>query len=220
MEMFELVAEPRADKGKGASRRLRRTGKVPAILYGGSKDPINLALDQNTLLRQLRDKAFYSHILTLKVDKKQEEVVLKDLQRHPSRPLILHADLMRISAREKLQLRVPIHFINEDICPGKKLGGIISHVMKEVEVSCLPKDLPELIEVDTAELEIGQSMNLSELQMPKGVEMVPPAHGGDQTIVTVRQPQAEEVEEEVEGEEGAIPEEAEEGAEGDDEEKE
>ncbi|MCP4042223.1 MAG: 50S ribosomal protein L25/general stress protein Ctc [Gammaproteobacteria bacterium] len=206
MEVFELIAEPREDVGKGASRRLRRAGKVPVIVYGAGKDPAKLMLNHNDLKRRLEHEAFYSHVLELKVGKKREKVVLKDLQRHPAKPQILHADLLRISAREKLQLRVPLHFTSEDACVGKKLGGVINHVLTEVEVSCLPKDLPGYIDVDVAELDMGQSLNLSDLSLPERVELTSLVHGNDQAVVTVAKAH-EEVEEVEEGEEEEIVEE-------------
>jgi large subunit ribosomal protein L25 len=174
---FELNAESRTDKGKGASRRLRHAGKVPAIIYGGGKDPESLAVSQNELQRNLQNEAFYSHILTVKVDGKETQAILRDLQRHPSRPIILHMDLQRINAAEKLKTHVPLHFIGEDTAPGVKAGGLVSHDLTDVLIECLPKDLPAFIEVDISALDIGDSIHLSGLTIPEGVTLVELARG-------------------------------------------
>jgi large subunit ribosomal protein L25 len=202
MQQFELVAEPRSDVGKGASRRLRRDGQVPGVLYGAGKDPLMFKMSHNDLLLQLEQEAFSSHVLTLKLDGAAESVVLKDLQRHPYKAQILHLDLQRIAADEELTMLVPIHFINEAICIGvKRDGGVISHLMSEIEIECLPKDLPEFIEVDTADLEIGQILHLTDLTMPAGVAIASLKHGGDasQPVVSVQLPKV--AGEELEGEE-------------------
>jgi len=180
---FVLTAEPRTEQGKGASRRLRREGKVPAILYGAGKDPVPLSVNHNELLKQLENEAFYSHILTVELDGKTEQAVLKDLQRHPAKPFILHLDLMRVSAGEKIRVNVPLHFIGEDVAPGVKIGGgIVTHAVTEVEVSCLPKDLPEYIEVDLSALELGESLHLSDLKLPPGVELVQLLQGEEHDV--------------------------------------
>jgi len=204
MQEFEITAEPREDVGKGASRRLRRTGKLPGILYGTKKEVQNISLAQNELLLQLEKEAFYSHILTLKIGKKSEKVVLKDLQRHPVRPIILHVDFQRIDEKEKLTMRVPIHFINETSCVGVRTGGgEISHIMTEIEISCLPKDLPEFINVDMEEIELGDAIHLGDLVLPEGVEIYALLRGGDpaRPVASVHIPRVEE-EEEVEVVEG------------------
>ncbi len=182
---FEIDALPRSDAGKGASRRLRRSGQVPAIIYGGHQDPAMISVVHTTLLQNLEYEAFYSHILTLKLAGKEERVVLKDLQRHPSKPFVQHVDFQRISENEKLRLHVPLHFVNEATSPGVKMGGRVSHTLADVEVSCLPKDLPEFIEVDMAVLEVGQSIHLSELQLPAGVEIPELAQGPEHDLVVV-----------------------------------
>ncbi len=174
---FELNAEPRTDKGKGASRRLRHAGKVPVIMYGGGKDPESLALSQNELLRNLEHEAFYSHILTVKVGGSETQAILRDLQRHPSRPIILHMDLQRINAAEKLKTHVPLHFIGEDAAPGVKAGGLVSHELTDVLVECLPKNLPEFIEIDISALDVGDSIHLSGLTVPEGVTLIELARG-------------------------------------------
>ena len=182
---FELNAEPRSDMGKGASRRLRRAGKVPAILYGGDKDPEALTLSHNEVLRNLEHEAFYSHILTVKSGAKEVQAILRDLQRHPSKTIIMHMDLQRVIATEKLWTNVPIHIIGEDVAPGVKAGGLVSHDLTEVEVECYPKDLPEYIEVDISALEVGESIHLSGLKVPAGVTLTELERGEDHDISVV-----------------------------------
>jgi len=183
---FELNAEPRNDMGKGASRRLRRAGQVPAILYGGDQQPQALTLNHNQLLRSLEHEAFYSHILSVNVGGTETRAVLRDLQRHPSKPYILHVDLLRVSATEKLRMHVPLHFIGEDIAPGVKLGGgMVMHELIEVEVECLPQNLPEYIEVDVSGLQVGDSLHLSDLKMPVGAMLVELARGEDHDLGVV-----------------------------------
>ncbi len=173
METFEINAQRRTERGKGASRRLRRAGYIPAIIYGVGKEPISLTLSHNELLKHLEHEAFYSRILTVNIDNQPEKAVLKDLQRHPYRPLIMHLDLQRVSDTKKLQMRIPLHFIHEDQCQGvKQEGGIISHHAAEVEIRCLPKDLPEFIEVDLQHVELNKILHLSDLVLPEGVEFV------------------------------------------------
>lgn len=207
MQLFEITAEKRDDMGKGASRRLRRAGLVPAIVYGGNREPQSVQLGQNELLQQLEHEAFYSHILSLKLAGNTEKVVLKDLQRHPYKPVILHVDLQRVDEKQELTMRVPLHFLNEEKCPGVKTGGgLVSHVLTDIEVICLPKDLPEYIEVDLSTLSLGETIHLGELQMPAGVQIATLTHGGDasQAVVTVALPRtAKEPSEGEEGEEAA-----------------
>ena len=201
---FEIQAETRDDMGKGASRRLRRAGQVPAIIYGAHKESTMITLDHNELIKHLEHEAFYSHVLDLKLGKKKEKVVLKDLQRHPSKPFILHVDFQRVSAKEKLRMHVPLHFMNEETAPGVKQGGRVSHTLTDIEVNCLPKDLPEYIEVDMAEIEIGQVIHLSELALPKGVEIPALAQGAgqDAVVVSIHSGKIAEEEEEEEAGEG------------------
>ena len=197
MQNFELNAEPRSNVGKGASRRLRRTGKVPGVLYGTGKEPVSIQLDHDKLVHHLENEAFYSRILTLKLGQDLQEVVLRDLQRHPYKPVLLHIDLQRISASEKITMRVPIHIINAAVCPGvKDEKGIVNSLMSQLEVICLPKNLPEYIEIDIAALHVGQSFHLSDVKLPEGVELELLVSGGDadQAICSVQPPQAEEVE--------------------------
>ncbi len=189
-EQFELNAEVRTDLGKGASRRLRHENKIPAVIYGAGKDAISLTIPHDDFWHALENEAFYSHIITLNIGKKKEKAILKDLQRHPFKPALVHADFLRIDAKEKLTTHAPLHFINENICIGvKDQGGRISHLMNDVEVSCLPKDLPEYIEVDVAALELSETIHLSDLKLPKGVEINALIHDEDHTrdlaVVTV-----------------------------------
>jgi large subunit ribosomal protein L25 len=181
--IFEVSAELRNDEGKGASRRLRHAGKVPAIVYGGEKEPVSLALDHNRFLRHLAEEAFYAHILTLVVDGEKQQVVLKDLQRHPASDVkIIHADFLRVDANSTMTMIVPLHFIGEESAPGVKAGGLVSHLMNDIEVACLPKDLPEYIEVNIAELELDSSIHLSEIALPEGVELTAFSHGQDEEL--------------------------------------
>jgi len=185
---FELNVTVREDLGKGASRRLRRLeNMIPGIIYGAGKEPTPITINHNEIIKQLEDEAFYSRILTLNVGKKKEQVILKDLQRHAYKPLIMHADFLRIKAGEKLHTSVPLHFLNEETCPGVKEGGVISHAYTSVEIACLPKNLPEFLEVDLADLEMDQVVHLSDIKLPKGVEIVELIQGADhdQAIVTI-----------------------------------
>jgi len=184
-ETFELKAEVRTDAGKGASRRLRRSGMVPGIVYGGDREPQMIALEHNELVQHLEHEAFYSHILALDVAGNAESVVLKDLQRHPARPLLMHIDFQRVKADEKLRMQVPLHFLNEAAAPGVKLGGQVSHHLTGVEVSCLPKDLPEFIAVDVGAMGMGDALHLSDLQLPEGISLVALSHGDDALVVTL-----------------------------------
>ncbi|MGK0298255.1 MAG: large subunit ribosomal protein L25 [Gammaproteobacteria bacterium] len=198
MEQFELNAEPRTLVGKGASRRLRRTGKVPGIVYGTDKEPTSIQLDHDNLMHHLEQEAFYSHILTLKIGKETQEVVLRDLQRHPFKARLMHIDLQRINAAEKITMRVPLHIINEGVCPGvKDEKGIVNSLLTQLEVICLPKNLPEYIEVDIIDMHVGDSIHLHELKLPEGIELEIIISGGDvnQAVVSVQQPQAEQVDE-------------------------
>ena len=190
---FELVAEFRDDQGKGASRRLRRDGKVPAILYGGPQDARPLSLNHTNLVQVLNDERCYSTILAIKVGSEKQAAVLKDLQRHPYKNQILHVDFQRVFEGEPIRLHVPLHFINETTCVGvKEQGGIISHLRNDLEVLCLPKDLPEFIEVDVIGLGLNQLIHLSEIKLPAGVQLPELIHGHDAPVVSVHAPRAEE----------------------------
>ncbi|GAA6132815.1 50S ribosomal protein L25/general stress protein Ctc [Halopseudomonas sabulinigri] len=181
---FSLNANTRDDLGKGASRRLRRNdGLVPAIVYGGNKEPQSISIAARELNKALENEAFYSHVIKLSVDGKKEDVLLKALQRHPAKPRIMHADFLRVVAGHEVTVHVPLHFINEDNCVGvKKSGGVISHTMTDVEVTCLPKDLPEFIEVDMAGVDLGDIVHLSNLKLPKGVAVPALAQGADHDL--------------------------------------
>jgi len=186
---FVVTAEARSDMGKGASRRLRREGKIPGVIYGAHKEAVSVLLDHNEMMNHLKHEAFYSHILTIKLGGKTEQAVLKDLQRHPAKPILLHADFQRVSASEKLRMNVPLHFVGGDVAPGVKIGGgSIAHALAEVEITCLPKDLPEFIEVDLSGMELGQTIHLSDLKVAKGVELVALAHGSDLPVAVLNAP--------------------------------
>ena len=185
---FSLETTLRTDLGKGASRRLRRTGMVPGIIYGGSEEPTSVSISHNVLSRKLQDEAFYSHILTINVDGKKQKAVLKDLHRHPARDEVLHIDLQRVSENEVIHMNVPVHFLNEEEAPGAKAGGQIVHAFTSLEVACKAKDLPEFIEVDLSAVELGGSIHLSEIKLSKGVTLVELSHGAshDQSIVSIK----------------------------------
>jgi large subunit ribosomal protein L25 len=183
---FELEASVRQDLGKGASRRLRRDNKVPAVIYGGGVEPVSLVMAHNKVMHSLENEAFYSHILTVNIDGKVEKAVLKDLQRHPYKPAILHLDLLRVNDAEKLRMNVPLHFIGEDVAPGVKgSGGSVAHLINDVEIDCLPRDLPEFIEVDISSLELDATLHLSDLKLPDGVELVQLQHGPEHDLPIV-----------------------------------
>ena len=201
---FTINAKSREDTGKGASRRLRRlTGEVPAIIYGGKKDAEKISILHKDITKALENDAVYSSIISLSIDGKAEDTIIKDIQRHPAKQIILHMDFLRVSKTTKLQTRVPLNFINEDICVGVKLGGgLIAHTMTDIEVSCLPKDLPEAIDVDMAEVDVGQIVHLSDLTLPDGVESVSLSQGADYdlTVATVNKQKAVEIDEQIESE--------------------
>ncbi|WP_133126990.1 50S ribosomal protein L25/general stress protein Ctc [Legionella nagasakiensis] len=188
MSTIVLEAETRADKGKGASRRLRRLeNKVPAILYGGEKEPKPIHLLHNKVLKALETESIYSSVFELKVDGKAEKVILKAIQRHPFKPVILHMDLQRVSAKDILVKLVPLHFMNEQNAKGVKAGGMVNHTMMQVEVRCQAKDLPEYIEVDLSDMELNDVLHLSDLKLPKGVHLaVDPSEGDhDHPVVSI-----------------------------------
>ncbi|MDP6537041.1 MAG: 50S ribosomal protein L25/general stress protein Ctc [Gammaproteobacteria bacterium] len=213
-EEFELSASVRTDLGKGASRRLRRLNNaIPAVLYGGENEPVSLTIAHKDIAKALENEAFFSHIITLKIGRKKELAVIKALQRHPAKPFIMHADFQRVSMDKELVVKVPIHFINEDKCVGISLGGgIIQRTRTEIEVSCLPKDLPEYVEVDMTEIELGDSVHLSDVMLPEGVVSVALSHGeeSDLHVASVQLPRGGAEEDELEEAEGE--EELEEGA--------
>lgn len=182
---MKVEAVSRHLQGTGASRRLRRAGKVPGIVYGGTAQPVNIELDHNTLFHAMRKEAFHSSLLDLTLDGKPAgQVLLRDHQVHPFKPIVLHVDFQRVDANQKLHKKVPLHFTGEDVSPAiKQSGGIISHIVTEIDIKCLPKDLPGFIEVDLSGLKVGETLHVSQLKLPEGVE---PAHHGaeDPAIAT------------------------------------
>ena len=197
-KQFEIKAQSRSASGSNANRRMRRAGQVPAVVYGGAPPPLLLSVDHNELMHHLDNEAFYSHILTLTTDRESEKVILRDIQRHPSKDQVLHIDFLRVSKDQQIKVHVPLHFINEDVCVGvKQQGGIISHMQTDVEISCLPKDLPEYLEVDVANLGLNQSLHLSDLKLPEEISLVALAHGeaNDYALVSVVMPRVAETSE-------------------------
>jgi len=192
----EIPAESRSVEGKGASRRLRHSGKVPAIVYGSNEPPASIQLDHNTVWLASHNEWFYSAILDLALDGKKQKVLLSDLQRHPFKPQLLHLDFQRVDENKAIRIRVPLHFLNQEKSPaGKTSGVLISHALTDIEISCLPKDLPEFLEVDLGELSIGDIVHISDLKLPNGVE-IPELRLGkehDAAVVT-----AQELKQEVE----------------------
>ncbi len=189
---FELVAEFRDAQGKGASRRLRHANKVPAILYGGHREPRALALDHTKLLLLLDNERFYSTIINLKVGELSQAAILKDVQRHPARNAVLHVDLQRVLDDEKIRIAIPLHFKGEAGSPGVKKGGLVSHLRNEIEVSCLPKDLPEFIEVDLSGVDLNQMVHLADLPVPEGVEIPELTHGRNSPVASIHHARAQE----------------------------
>jgi large subunit ribosomal protein L25 len=179
---IEIIANKRDLQGTGASRRLRRAGKVPGILYGGETAAQPIQLDHNALFHSLKQEAFHASILTMDLDGQKQQVLLRDYQMHPYKPQVLHADFQRVAADRKIHMKVPLHFVNADIAPGVKLqGGVVSHVLNELDVTCLPADLPEFIEVDMKDVSVGHSVHVKDLKLPKGVEAV--LHRGENPVV-------------------------------------
>jgi len=200
-DLITLEADIRADLGKGASRRLRHSNQVPAIVYGAGKEPVSITLAHNKVLRAQQDEAFYSSVLSLKIAGKAEKVLIKSLQRHPFKPVIMHIDFLRVDAKTELHTNVPLHFLNEDAVTKK--GGIVSHNVTEISIACLPAKLPEFITVDVANLEVGDSIHLSEIVLPKGVSSIELAKGEahDQAIVTAVAPKVKASDEAADAEE-------------------
>jgi len=180
---FEFDAELRTKTGKGDARRTRREGKVPAILYGGNAEPVQLNLNHNQVSKRLENEAVYSHILTLKFEGREEKAILKAMQRHPARPIIMHMDFQRVDEKPKLRVHVPLHFTNQETSVGVKKGGVVTHALVEVEVDCLPQHLPEFIEVDLANLDVGGSIHLSDIKIPAGVEIHALMQGADHDLL-------------------------------------
>jgi len=212
-EQQQLSAQVRTDVGKGASRRLRRIdNRVPGILYGGEQPPVPLTLNTNELNKAMQFETFYSQVMELNVDGDKQSVIVRDLQRHPAAPRIMHIDFLRVDANKAIQVSVPLHFTNEDNCAGVKLGGgVINHILNEVEISALPADLPEFIEVDMLEIELGGQVHLSDIKLPTGVTIVALQHGDSDHDLNVASVQAtrggSDAEEDTEATPDAAPEE-------------
>ena len=221
-EKFDLIADFREDNGKGASRRLRREGKVPAIIYGAGRPPRSLTFDHNRVIQQLENESFYSSILNIKVGEKSQAAIVKDIQRHPARPFIMHMDFQRIVEDQEIRMNVPIHLVGADVAVGvKQDGGTVSQMRNEVEVVCLPKHLPEYLDLDISELELDALMYLTDIPLPEGVTIPEIAleeeAGQAQPVVSIHVIKEEVIEEEVEEvAEGEVPviDEGEEAAEG------
>lgn len=190
MNNFTLNAQVRSDLGKGASRRLRRNAAlVPAVIYGGDTAPLSISILAKDLAKLLENEASFSHVLDLNVDGKSESVLIKALQRHPAKSFVLHADFVRVVAGQKVTAHVPLHFINQENSVGvKQQGGEVLHSLNEVEVSCMPQDLPEFIEVDLSNVEVGQVVHMTDIKLPKGVELVSLAHGSDLPVANIHAP--------------------------------
>ncbi len=200
--VFDLVAEERTDSGKGASRRLRRAGKVPAIIYGAGRAARAVSFDRDPLMHKMENESFFSSVLNISVKGKARQCILKDVQMHPAKRLVLHLDLQRIVADEKIRMSVPVHFLNEEAAPGvKQGGGTVAHLVTEVEVSCLPANLPEYLEIDIGELELDQSLSLTDVVVPEGVEIPDLTADNDPVVVTIHIIKVAPIEEEIEGEE-------------------
>jgi large subunit ribosomal protein L25 len=201
---FDLIAEIREDQGKGASRRLRHQGLVPAIIYGAGRPPRALVFDHNRVIQQLENEKFYSSVLNIKVGEKSQAVILKDVQRHPSKAQVMHMDFQRIVEDQEIKMLVPIHFLGEDVAPGvKRGGGKPQHMMTEVEVVCLPRYLPEYLEIDVSELELDEMLKLSDIKLPEGVSIPALAQGeeADRAVVSIHVIKEVVIEELEEGEE-------------------
>jgi len=193
---IEVTAFPRTKQGKGASRRLRATGRVPGVIYGAGKDAESVEFDHKALLRHLKLEAFHSSILDMTVEGRKDRVLLRDFQMHPFKEQVQHVDFQRIDPKKKIHMAVPLHFMNAEISPGVKLGkGVIQHIINELEIQCLPDNLPEYIEVDLKDLELGHSIHVSELKLPQGVEPLPKLKADNPSVVTVQVPKEVAVEE-------------------------
>jgi len=191
---FTVGADLRVSQGKGASRRLRHAGKVPAVLYGAHQDAQALTLDQQNLLTMIADERFYSSIVQLKIGERTQEAIIKDVQMHPAKNLVVHVDLQRVVADEKIRIRLPIHFKNESVAPGvKNEGGVVSHMRADVEVSCLPKDLPEFLELDLSGMNLNDTRFLADIPLPAGVS-IPELTQRNAPVVSIHAPRAEEPE--------------------------
>ena len=198
MNIFELEAESRSDMGKGASRRLRRDGKVPAIMYGAEVDPQSITLVHSEIIKRLEHEAFYSHILTVNLDGKSTKAVLRDMQRHPAKPIIMHMDFQRVDENKAIHVNVPLHFVGADVAPGVKASGMVSHELIGVDLAVLPAHLPEFIEVDISAMNIGDALHLSDLTLPETGVLVElgRGEGHDLPVVSIHAPRTVSDEEE------------------------
>lgn len=185
---IEITAFPRGRSGTGSSRRMRRTGKVPGVVYGAGKESQMIELDHNALARHLKMESFHASILDMNLNGSRERVLLRDVQMHPWRSEVLHVDFQRVAADRKIHMKVPLHFIHAESCPGAKEGGVVNHVMTDLDIQCLPDDLPEFVEVDLAQLQLGDSIHALELSLPQGVELVPRLKIDNPVVVTVQVP--------------------------------
>jgi large subunit ribosomal protein L25 len=185
---IEFTAFPRSGNGTGPSRRMRRTGKVPGVVYGAGKDSQMIEVDHNALSRHLKMESFHASILDMNLDGGRERVLLRNVQMHPWKPEVLHVDFQRVAADRKIHMKVPLHFVHAESCPGAKEGGVVSHVMNDLDIQCLPDDLPEFVEVDLSSLQLGDAVHVSELSLPKGVELVPRLKIDNPVVVTVQVP--------------------------------
>jgi large subunit ribosomal protein L25 len=192
---IEITAFPRSLEGTGSSRRMRRTGKVPGVVYGAGKDSQMIELDHTALQRHLRMESFHASILDMSLEGAKERVLLRNVQMHPWKKEVLHVDFQRVAADRKIHMRVPFHFINAEVCPGVKEGGVVSHVMNDVDIQCLPDDLPEFVEVDLANLPLGHAIHVDEVKLPEGVELVARVKADNPVVVTVQVPREIVVEE-------------------------
>ena len=191
---FTFGADPREAQGKGASRRLRHRGKVPAILYGGHKEAQALVLDQQNLLTMVANERFYSSIVQLKIGERTQEAIVKDIQMHPAKNVVVHVDLQRVVENERIRIMLPIHFKNETVSPGVKVqGGVVSHMRSDVEITCLPKDLPEFLELDLSAMNLNETRFLSDIPLPEGVT-IPELQRRNAPVVSIHSPRAEEPE--------------------------
>lgn len=180
--IFEFEAVSRANSGTGSARGIRRNGNIPAVIYGGSAEPELIELNHNEITKKLANEAVYSHVLQLSVGGNVQNAILKDMQRHPAKDTIIHMDFLRVNMNEKIKVHVPLHFINEESSLGVKGGGVVTHSMVEVEVVCLPGDLPEYIEVDLESVDVGGSVHLADIAVPAGVEILALTHGEDHNL--------------------------------------
>ena len=191
---YQVGADSRHDQGKGASRRLRRAGKVPAILYGGEGGPRNLTLDHQQLLTLIDKEKFYSSIISINVEAQSQAAIVRDVQMHPARNAVVHVDLQRVVENEKLKIHLPIHFKGEAVAPGVKTqGGVVSHLMQDVEISCLPADLPDFLELDLSAMNLNETLSLADIKLPPGVTVPELAHRNP-PVVSVHSPRAAEPE--------------------------